>query len=223
MKKQDEATDQKAGEIKASQNRSRRTREKLVAGLGKLLREKDFEAITMAELAKRSGVAVGTVYRRFENKDALIPVIFEIYLATLEAQSADTSKHLQLADDDTLWSATLKLCQAAWAMLEREPQLIRTAHLYARLRPDLVGEDWNSIIEGSIAQFGEMVEHFADEVQRPDTDVAARMIFYLLNTVLVERGLYGDTGAAAALRGDTDAFIDECATAIYGYLTVGEA
>lgn len=217
------AESEKSGEIRASQDRSRRTREKLVAGFEALLREKDFEAITMAELAERSGVAVGTVYRRFANKEALIPVIFEVYISMLEAQSADTAQHLAMADDDTLWTATEKLCQAAWGVLEREPQLIRTAHLYARLRPDLVGQDWQSIIDASVSQFKALIEQFQDEVQRPDADAAARMIFYLLNTIMVERGLYGKTGAAAALTTDAEAFIEECATAIYGYLTVGEA
>ncbi len=213
----------KTGEIEASQDRSRRTREKLVTAFGTLLREKDFEAITMAELAERSGVAVGTVYRRFANKDALIPVIFEVYLQMLHAQSADSSRHMTLEDDDTLWDATLKLCQAAWRVLEADPQLIRSAHLYARLRPDLVGEDWDGIIEGSVGQFRELIEHFSDEVQRPDPDAAARMVFYLLNTVMVEQGLYGDAGPGAALKIDTDAFIEDCATTVYGYLTVGEA
>ncbi len=213
----------KTGEIEASQDRSRRTREKLVTAFGALLREKDFEAITMAELAERSGVAVGTVYRRFANKDALIPVIFEVYLQMLHAQSADSSRHMTLDDDDTLWDATLKLCQAAWRVLEADPQLIRSAHLYARLRPDLVGEDWDSIIEGSVGQFRQLIEHFSDEVQRPDPDATARMVFYLLNTVMVEQGLYGDAGPGAALKIDTETFIEECATTVYGYLTVGEA
>lgn len=223
MAKGDVKSAAKAGEIEASQDRSRRTREKLVAAFGSLLREKDFAAITMAELAERSGVAVGTVYRRFANKEALIPVIFEVYLDMLHTQSADPNRQMTLADDDTLWDATLKLCQTAWRVLEADPQLIRSAHLYARLRPDLVGEDWDDIIEGSVGQFKELIAHFADEVQRPDPDGAARMVFYLLNTVMVEQGLYGTAGPGAALKVDTASFIEDCATTVYGYLTVGEA
>ncbi len=223
MEKSDDISKPRRGEIEASQDRSRRTREKLVTAFGALLREKAFEAITMAELAERSGVAVGTVYRRFANKEALIPVIFEVYLQMLQTQSTDNSRHMTLEDDDTLWDATLKLCKAAWDVLERDPQLIRSAHLYARLRPDLVGEDWDDIIEGSVGQFRQLIDHFSDEVQRPDADGAARMVFYLLNTVMVEQGLYGDAGPGAALKVDTPAFIEDCATTVYGYLTVGEA
>ncbi len=211
------------GEIEAAQDRSRKTRDKLVKAFGKLLREKDFESITMAELAKRAGVAVGTVYRRFENKNALIPIIFEVYMQMLQETSAQGGAQLALTEDDTLWTATWRMCEAASKMLAGEPQLIRTAHLYARLRPDLVGEDWNGIIETSVGQFRQVIDHFADEVQRPDPDAAARMMFYLLNTVMVEQGLYGDAGPGAALRLESEAFIEECATTIFGYLTVGEA
>jgi AcrR family transcriptional regulator len=216
-------TSPKAGEIEASQDRSRRTRDKLVKGFGKLLREKDFDAITMAELAGESGVAVGTVYRRFANKEALIPVIFEVYMDAIRAQSAKPGHQFSLADTDTLWTAVWSLCDVAWRTLKSEPQLIRTAHLYARLRPDLVGEDWDEIIDASVGQFRQVIGHFSHEVQRPDIDAAARMVFYLVNTVMVEQVLYGDAGPGAALKVDDEAFVEDCATTIYGYLTVGEA
>jgi AcrR family transcriptional regulator len=211
------------GEIEAAQDRSRRTRDRLVIAFGALLREKPFDAITMAELAERAGIAVGTVYRRFANKDALIPVIFEVYLKMLEHYAADPANALQLDEADTLRSALGKMCVQAWQMLRREPQLIRTAHLYARMRPDLVGEDWDAIIETSVAQFRQLIDHFGAEVKRPDPDAASRMLFYLLNTVMVEQGLYGEAGPGAALKAGNVQFVQGCATTIYGYLTADES
>jgi AcrR family transcriptional regulator len=211
------------GEIEASQDRSRQTRDKLVVALASLLREKPFDSMTMDELAKRAGVAVGTVYRRFANKDALIPVIFEVYLKMLEHYASEPENALVIDETDTLRSALHKMCAQASRLLRAEPNLIRSAHLYARLRPDLVGEDWDAIIETSVAQYRQVIDHFATEVRRPDPDAAARMLFYLLNTVMVERGLYGDAGPGAALRVSEQAFVEDCATAIYGYLTAAEA
>ena len=63
----------------AIQARSRQTRARLMAALERLLRKKDFDAIGVAELAEEAGVAVGTVYRRFENKEALIPLLFGLW------------------------------------------------------------------------------------------------------------------------------------------------
>ncbi len=211
------------GEIEAAQGRSRRTRDKLVAALAALLREKPFEGVTMAELAARAGVAVGTVYRRFANKDALIPVIFEIYLAMLEDYAADPANALALSDQATLRSALHAICTQGWRMLKAEPQLIRTAHLYARLRPDLVGDDWDAIIEASVSQFRQVLDHYRESVKRPDLNAAARMVFYLMNTVMIEHGLYGDAGPGAALTAGDAAFVSDCATTLYGYLTAPES
>lgn len=211
------------GEIQAAQDRSRETREKLVLAFGQLLREKPFEAITIAELAKRAGVAVGTVYRRFANKDALIPVIFEVYLKMLEHYAADPANALHLDEDDTLRSAMEKVCLQAWNILRQEPQLIGTAHLYSRLRPDLVEQDWDTVIETSVGQIRQVIDHFGIEVNRRDKDAAARMVFYLLNTVMVEQGLYGEAGPGAALKVGNVQFVQDCATTIYGYLTAPRA
>lgn len=210
------------GEIQAAQDRSRRTRDKLVTAFGGLLREKPFETITMAELAERAGVAVGTVYRRFANKDALIPVIFEVYLAMLERDAQDPANALHLSESDSLRSALEKICLQAWEIMRREPQLIGTAHLFARLRPDLVDQDWDAVIDASVGQIRQIIDHFAEEVKRPDADAATRMVFYLLNTVMVEQGLYGDAGPGAALNVGNVQFVQDCATTIYGYLTAEE-
>jgi AcrR family transcriptional regulator len=54
------------------QERSRRTEAALARALSELSREQPFEDITVADIARRAGVAVGTVYRRFRNKRALL-------------------------------------------------------------------------------------------------------------------------------------------------------
>ena len=54
------------------QQRSRRTLERVLAVFVELLAKKPFEEITMAELARRSHVAVTSIYARFENKQALV-------------------------------------------------------------------------------------------------------------------------------------------------------
>jgi len=84
-----------------SQARSRATRDKIVAAFEQLLRTKSFENISVAELAQHAGVSVGAVYRRFENKDSLIPVIFELYQDRLMEWVASEGR-IEAADDATL-------------------------------------------------------------------------------------------------------------------------
>lgn len=54
------------------QARSRRTLERVLDAFVELLEKKPFEEITMAELARRSKIAVTSIYARFENKQALV-------------------------------------------------------------------------------------------------------------------------------------------------------
>ena len=54
------------------QARSRRTEAALARATAELMRTTRFEDITVAAIARRAGVAVGTVYRRFRDKRALL-------------------------------------------------------------------------------------------------------------------------------------------------------
>ncbi len=56
----------------AKQKRSRRTKERIVAAALELLREKEFEEMTVADIAHRAGVSVGGFYARFPGKEALL-------------------------------------------------------------------------------------------------------------------------------------------------------
>jgi AcrR family transcriptional regulator len=65
--------------LPASQPRSLRTLESILAATEALLDEKRFEEISMTEIAARAGCAVGTIYRRVSSKEALLPCISERY------------------------------------------------------------------------------------------------------------------------------------------------
>ena len=61
------------------QTRSLDTQERILLALEDLLAERFFEQITIRDLADRAGVASGTVYRRFKDKEALLPVLYQRY------------------------------------------------------------------------------------------------------------------------------------------------
>lgn len=201
----------------AQQARSRQTRDRLVAALEALLREKDFEAITIADLAGRAGLSVGAVYRRFENKDAFIPVIFELYRVRLERHMTGEGR-IEIDPADGLRAALHQIMTAAWSFLEQEGHLIRAAHLYARLRPDLAGDEWEALLAAALDSARQIVALFEAEIGVTDREEAAQMLAYLLNTLPIERGLYARDGVAALLTIPREAFIRAVADAIYGYL-----
>lgn len=61
------------------QDRSQRTLERILDALAGLLREKSFDAISMAELAARASCVVTSIYARFEDKGSLVAALHESF------------------------------------------------------------------------------------------------------------------------------------------------
>ncbi|NNE65534.1 MAG: TetR/AcrR family transcriptional regulator [Pyrinomonadaceae bacterium] len=206
-------------EIKpAAQARSRATRDKLIAAFEDLLAEKYFDQITVAEIAERAGVAVGTVYRRFKNKEAFIPVMLEQQRIRQEAMLSDPKARLEISDDATLHDALRAIAHYAWKQTKKEAHVIRTLYLFARLRPEIVSEGWNILEDQGLVQIKALVDHYSDEINRTDLDKASIMIFYFFNSILIERGLFGDLSPEFLADFDEEEFADEVADFAYGYL-----
>ena len=57
-----------------------------------LLTEQLFESLTISAIARRAGVAVGTIYTRFENKEALLPALFERHHESADQRNDEKRK-----------------------------------------------------------------------------------------------------------------------------------
>ena len=66
-------------DLRPKQQRSKSTHQKFVAALQHCLTEKFFEHISIKELADNAGVSVGTFYRRFKNKESLLPMLYDAF------------------------------------------------------------------------------------------------------------------------------------------------
>lgn len=80
--------------LPALQARSQKTRDRLLDAAEALLRDGGPEKATVPAIARRAKVAVGSVYRRFPDKDAVLRSIYERFFdrsiaANREALSAD--------------------------------------------------------------------------------------------------------------------------------------
>lgn len=204
------------------QARSRETRDRLVRALDLKLREKAFADVSIAELAEAAGLSVGAVYRRFENKDAFIPVIFELYRERLEAFMAGEGR-VAVEPEDGLRAALHAACRVAWSFLDQHGYLVRAAHIYSRLRPDLIGDDWEAMLDQARQSADRLLDIFGDEVKRQDRAEAAQMFTYLMNTLPIERGIYREEGAAVVLTIPDEQFVAAIADTLYGYLVTPDS
>ena len=83
--------------LPAVQSRSQRTRDRLLDAAESLLKERGADAATVPAIAESAGVAVGSVYRRFPDKDAVLRGVYERFFArSLEGnRAALTAEHWQ--------------------------------------------------------------------------------------------------------------------------------
>ena len=99
--------------------------------------------VTMDDIAEHAGVGVGTVYRRFPQKELLIEALFEERVAELVAMAEEA-----LEEDDP-WQALLGFTERAQALQARDrglkELLLSTAH--GRERIASVRERLSPIVE----------------------------------------------------------------------------
>lgn len=207
-----------AGVRPARQRRSRETRDKILRALEKLLERKPFDEMTVAELAAEAGLSVGAVYRRFENKDALVPVIFEIYRARA-AEFMKTARAKIDPESAGLRDLIHQIMRAAHGFLSEQAHIIRATHLYSRLRPDAVEPDRTGLLEEGIESYRALLARYGDEIRRTDLDRTSRYFFYFVNAILLEKCLYPAHPPGLVVAADGDAFADEMADFLFGYLT----
>ena len=141
------------------QRRSRATMERVLVIFTAMLARQSFDSITMAELARRSGVSVTSIYARFADKQALVlaahdrhreevmrRVDRELDPARWRGKTLDAIVHQCLAPMIAGWWRNVPLIRAALMVNDREineraAQMLRhaSARLAALLGPHL---DW---------------------------------------------------------------------------------
>lgn len=101
-----QASSRPAASQRIKQERGRRTYEALVTTGFRLLEEREFESITIAELAREAGYSVGAFYARFESKDEYFDALIAHHLEErdrqrrklLDALADDEWIHVMIAD-----------------------------------------------------------------------------------------------------------------------------
>jgi AcrR family transcriptional regulator len=78
------------------QKRSRETHERILKAAEALLNKKDFEQISIAEIASEANISVGNFYNRFADKTAMLYCLYENY-------EDQRTRHMLLALDPEKW------------------------------------------------------------------------------------------------------------------------
>jgi AcrR family transcriptional regulator len=84
-----EGSDERTGALPAKQARSRRTRDQLLAAGYRLVEARDFEAVSIADIARAAGCSVGAFYFRFADKDAFFSAMIAHRLTEARTRVSD--------------------------------------------------------------------------------------------------------------------------------------
>ncbi len=152
------------------QSRSRRTVERLMAAVITLMSQGGLEACSASAVAAESGTAVGTLYRHFADKDALVAAALLDWVSLASAQSADAFSELVSGARD-LDAFVLTLTRAAVAAATQGRRLILATRAFVGSYGDA---QWRAAFQAAQGQ-GRMlvieaaVARFADDIPGGET------------------------------------------------------
>lgn len=205
------------------QARAVRTRESLLSTLERLLRTQEFELISVQDIAREAGVAVGSVYSHFKDKTAFLAALLEFWrdqvVAQLEAsESQDLRTEFRGIGDLRL--ALFEATKAVHAQTRENGHILRAVHTYTRLHPELSDDDWVSLVVRSFAPIEVLFDVFSDQITINDADLGARMLGVFFNTIFIRAALMPQDTLLDAARIDDDTMIHEVTDMVFAYLTM---
>ena len=211
---------------KVKQKRAARTREKILAALEQLLESKEFEAISIADIARQGEVAVGSIYSHFEDKGALLPALFDRYVERIGARVAEFVEHGTIDGEKYEPSAAPDLrgaieqsIRGAHRQVTETLGLRRALLTYRRLNPDVEVPLVSKLGRDAIELLAAELDKYHDEIVREDLHEAARMVSYFLNIAFLDRIVLPAAATKDDLRPSDESLIDAYTGMILHYLT----
>lgn len=221
QKPNETAADSKGAALKAPlQDRSRKSLEALLAASEALLKEeRDFDDLSVLEIAKRAGLSVGGFYARFPSKTALLPVLEERALE----RSRETLRKFS-AEPQWEGASLRQRVIGLVRLMSRTKQIHRGLHR-ALLDHGLLAGD-NEIGGASeksnrnISGLGEFLIECRDEIAHPDPYRAVQTVLLFTNTSLNEQLIRTTGPYLAHWKLTRNQLIEELSRAGYAYLTL---
>jgi AcrR family transcriptional regulator len=197
------------------QQRSQDTQRKLLKALHYCLQDKFFEHITIKELAEHAGVSVGTFYRRFKDKESLLPLLYQDFGNDL-SQWVTSLESMEFAN---LKEAVEKVSVETYQFLATRKSVFRTLHLNSRLHSELLDSD-KSVDRNEIYQrLAEILLNFKQEITAKNSSKAAGVAIFMIINGLLDKVLYPTLTPATACELDDKEFSIELPKVILPYLT----
>jgi AcrR family transcriptional regulator len=197
------------------QQRSQDTQRKLLAALNSCLENKFFEHISIKELADHAEVSVGTFYRRFKNKESLLPLLYQDFGNDLSLWVSS----LELIEFSSLREAVEKVSFETYQFLAARRSVFRTLHLNSRLHSALLDSDKSVDRKDIYRRLGNLLLNFKHEIRQGDKEKAAGIVIFMMINGLLDKVLYPTLTPAIASDLTAEEFSIEFPNMVLPYLT----
>ena len=197
------------------QQRSLDTQRKLLEALNHYLQHKFFEHITIKELAEHAGVSVGTFYRRFKDKESLLPLLYQEFGQDLSQWVTEQEQE----NHDNLEARLENIVSNMLDFLVQKKGVFRTLHLNSRLHSDILSSD-NAVNRSEIYQrLANILLQYEGEITASNREQAAGTAIFIIVNTLLDKVLYSNLTPAIACELDAKAFTHELPKVIHAYLS----
>ncbi|MFF3373946.1 TetR/AcrR family transcriptional regulator [Streptomyces sp. NPDC002680] len=182
-------TESTAARPAALQERSRRSQQGILDAGYALLEEGGVEALTVAAVAERAGMAVGSIYRRFGDKEGLLLAIQHAFTESLQAEIVErmSVERLRILRDPAV--AVAEAVGAISDAFQSHEALLRVFLLLGTRHEEVRKEGSRVSVEGN-HRFTEALRHAP--IAHRDPEAALDFAFRLIYATIAHRVTHGE-------------------------------
>jgi AcrR family transcriptional regulator len=199
------------------QSRSRATRDAIVtAGLA-LLSGRDFDQVSVAEIAARAGISVGGFYARFRSKDALLEAVAAEVIADCTAaidRALAPARMIGATVDEVIRAYINTMIRKFREHRDPILMILRHARSGGPERQAAVRR-FNNHVHGLLRG---LLSDRRRDIAHPDPDLAVNMGLFLVSAAARE-GVLGDNLRAYPVRITDDLLVTELTRVYVAYLS----
>ena len=198
------------------QQRSRDSQERILRAAESLIKSKGFEALTTAEVVRRSRTSIGTLYARFGDKTALLHAVQDRVQAREEAV---TRAQFAKVDWDrlSLEESVRRLLEIKQIAAEGDGRLFEAFVVHGATDPVLRAQGYRhkAVMEGLEI---EVLMRHAGQMGHPDPEDAARVASRLAQAAQEEYVQRSLSGVSLPTGAPPDLLLQRLAEVIIAYL-----
>ena len=198
------------------QGRSKASYERMLAAAEALMVSRGSDDFTLIEVSKLGNVSIGSIYNRFESKDALIHAVQYRLLEQLDAKMDERLTAAQAAAHD-LASLVVGLVHAEAETLLEFGDRMRPLMLRASTDP-AVAMTGKQSYAGNYRQVTEALLTYVQEIRQPDPRRAVDSAFRVMYAAIARYLGFGSS-TTAAWEGDWTVLTDDLSQMLAAFLT----